>query len=67
LTRWDVEGMIIKLTMKHGFFDEWDHDTFHKLYDLFEEDEIEESADGKPGGGLDKDELTKFIIRLGDF
>ena len=25
MTRWDIEGVLIKLTDKHGHFDEWDH------------------------------------------
>lgn len=42
LTKWDVEGALIETTRRQGYFESWSHKEFDDLYNLFEEDEIED-------------------------
>ena len=72
--------LIVDLMHKNHYFEAWNHADFDRLYDLFEEDEVEDENDETlddvkreairlqkimdHDDGLDKGELTKLFKRI---
>lgn len=72
--------LIVDLMHKHHYFEAWNQTDFDRLYDLFEEDEVEDENDETlddvkreairlqkimdHDDGLDKGELTKLFKRI---